>query len=124
MKYALLTSALLLSGCATITQGTGQDIRVATLPDGASCTLSRAGVALGTIESTPGSVHVERTKDDISIICNKRGYGQAEGTSRSKVEGAVLGNILLGGGIGWAIDSANGSDNKYETPVNILLDKK
>ncbi len=26
-----------------------------------------------------------------------------------------------GGGIGWAIDSASGADNKYTSPVNITL---
>jgi hypothetical protein len=27
----------------------------------------------------------------------------------------------LGGGIGWAVDSASRADNKYESPVNITL---
>lgn len=35
--------------------------------------------------------------------------------------GATFGNIVLGGGIGWAIDSASGADNKYTSPVNITL---
>jgi len=26
-------------------------------------------------------------------------------------------NIILGGGIGWAADSASGADNKYDSPV-------
>jgi len=30
-------------------------------------------------------------------------------------------NIILGGGIGWAIDSASGADNKYESPITITL---
>jgi hypothetical protein len=32
-----------------------------------------------------------------------------------------LGNIVLWGGIGWAIDSALGADNKYGKPVNMTL---
>jgi hypothetical protein len=34
---------------------------------------------------------------------------------------ATLGNILLGGVVGWGIDSATGADNKYTSPVNITL---
>jgi len=32
-----------------------------------------------------------------------------------------FGNIVLGGGIGWAIDSASGADNKYDGVVNVTL---
>jgi hypothetical protein len=41
--------------------------------------------------------------------------------NHSGAAGATFGNILLGGGIGWAIDSATGSDNKYESPINMTL---
>ena len=34
---------------------------------------------------------------------------------------AAADNIILGGGIGWAIDSASGADNKYTSPVNLTL---
>jgi hypothetical protein len=37
------------------------------------------------------------------------------------VAGATFGNIVLGRAIGWAIDSASGADNKYESPVNLTL---
>jgi hypothetical protein len=33
----------------------------------------------------------------------------------------TFGNIVVGGGIGWAIDSSTGSDNKYTSPVNISM---
>lgn len=35
--------------------------------------------------------------------------------------GATFGNIVAGGLIGWGIDSASGSDNKYDSPVNMTL---
>jgi hypothetical protein len=41
--------------------------------------------------------------------------------NKSGAAGATFGNIVLGGGIGWAIDSATGSDNKYDSPVNLSL---
>jgi hypothetical protein len=51
----------------------------------------------------------------------KSGYQMATYYNHSGAAGATFGNIILGGGIGWAIDSATGSDNKYESPVNITL---
>lgn len=48
-------------------------------------------------------------------------FYQSTYLNHSGVAGATVGNIILGGGIGWAIDSAAGADNKYDTPVNITL---
>ena len=41
--------------------------------------------------------------------------------NKSDAAGATFGNIILGGGIGWAIDSASGADNKYTSPVNVSM---
>jgi hypothetical protein len=41
--------------------------------------------------------------------------------NKSGAAGATFGNIVLGGGIGWAVDSATGSDNKYDSPVNLSM---
>ena len=41
--------------------------------------------------------------------------------NKSDAAGATFGNIVLDGGIGWAIDPASGADNKYTSPVNITL---
>jgi hypothetical protein len=44
--------------------------------------------------------------------------------NKSSSAGATFGNIVAGGLIGWGVDSATGSDNKYDSPVNITLSKK
>lgn len=119
-----LTAFLALMGCATITQGTSQYIAVNTNPGFAECAFSRKGEELGTIAETPGGLNVNKTKDDILIRCNKKGYQETTYLNHSGVEGMTAGNILAGGLIGWGIDSATGSDNKYESPVNITLLKK
>jgi hypothetical protein len=125
MRNALILAAMAaLAGCATIMEGTSQEIMVNTTPAGASCTLNREGQVIGKIYPTPGAVVVKKTKHDLIIICNKGGYEQATFINNSGSEEAAFGNILLGGGIGWAVDSANGSDNKYMSPVNITLPKK
>ncbi len=97
---------------------------VNTNPPAATCTLSRNGEPVATISPTPGSAYIEKTKYDIIISCKKPGYETATYLNHSGAAGATFGNIVLGGGIGWAVDSATGSDNMYDTPVNITLVKK
>ena len=124
MKNLLPALAILmLTGCASIVEGTSQEIIVNTNPENAHCKFMREGVSIATVE-TPGAVTVKKSKHDINIICNKKGYRQATFYNHSDVAGATVGNVILGGGIGWAIDSANGADNKYTSPVNITLERK
>ena len=110
-----------LSGCSTIINGTSQQIVVNTNPAGADCGLYRQGIRIGEVANTPGSVLIEKTKHDISVVCVKDGYQQATYFNKSGVAGATFGNVILGGGVGWIVDSASGSDNKYDSPVNITL---
>ena len=111
----------LLGACSSIVSGTTQQIMVNTNPAGADCALFRQGNRIATIQNTPGSALVDKTKHDITILCVKPGFEQASFFNKSGVEGATLGNIILGGGIGWAIDSASGADNKYQSPVNVTM---
>jgi len=125
MKYILSAFALIsLSACASIVEGTSQEIYVNTSPEGANCEFIREDKVIGRVDPTPGALVVKKNKHDIDIICNKPGYEEATYFNKSDVAGATVGNIILGGGIGWAIDSAAGADNKYTTPVNINLNKK
>src|SRR5215469_15253833 len=118
----LLAFACALSGCASVIEGTSQVITVNTNPAGATCTLNRTpeGV-IGEINHTPAGLTVRKTKYDITVKCNKAGYQEATYLNRSGAAGATFGNIVAGGGIGWAVDSASGSDNKYDSSVNLTL---
>ena len=110
-----------LSACSSIIEGTSQEITVNTNPTGADCALEREGVSIAHVNPTPGSATIKKTKYDITVRCNKDGYQEATYLNHSGAAGATLGNILAGGGVGWAIDSASGADNKYDNPVNITL---
>jgi len=123
-QLSILLMLFLLPACATISEGSSQEVMVNTNPDGANCSLNRQGQVIARINPTPGAATIKKTKDDMTIICTKRGYQKATYLNHSGSEGATFGNILLGGGIGWAIDSANGSDNHYDSPVNITLPRK
>lgn len=124
MKAFLLVAVAFLAGCASIIDGTSQEIVVNTNPPGANCLLEREGSPIARVSETPGGTVVKKTKHDITVTCSKDGYEDATFLNHSGVEGATFGNIVLGGGIGWAIDSASGADNKYTSPVNISLVKK
>jgi hypothetical protein len=118
---AAFAVCVLLGACSTIIEGRSQQIFVNTNPAGADCGLYRQGVRLATIQNAPGSALIEKTKHDMWIVCVKQGYQTATYFNHSGAAGATFGNIILGGGIGWAIDSATGSDNKYTSPVNMTL---
>lgn len=122
MRIAIVIgAALALGACSTIVEGTSQEIMVNTNPSGASCALNRQGAEIAHIPATPASTTIKKTKHDITIVCAKAGFENASYFNKSDVAGATLGNIILGGGIGWIVDSASGSDNKYTSPVNITL---
>jgi hypothetical protein len=118
-----LAAGLLLScsACASIVDGTSQEIVVTTTPAGADCTLVRDGVSVARINPTPGGVTLKKTKRDLTVTCSKPGYQTATFFDKSGTAPATFGNIVLGGLIGWGIDSAAGADNAYTTPINLTL---
>ncbi len=124
-RTSTVLTLLLVSGCATIFDGTSQEITVNTNPSGAACIFTRKGVTIGTIPSTPALLSVQKTKYDITITCNKPGYAEASYLNHSGVSAAIAGNvaadILLTAGLSSIVDSADGADNKYDSAVNLTL---
>src|SRR5215469_12743595 len=101
--------ALGLSGCASILSGSTETVAFNSNPPGATCQLARQGTVIASV-TTPGSLQLDRSKYNVDVTCHKDGYQDATGHLESGTEGMVLGNILLGGVVGWAVDSANGAD--------------
>jgi hypothetical protein len=124
-RAGLCALSLALSGCASITEGTSQDIAVNTNPAGASCVFERQGMNIGTIASTPATLNVPKRKYDILIRCNKPGYQEGTYLNHSGVTAVIAANvatdILLTAGLSSIIDSSTGADNKYDSAVNITL---
>jgi hypothetical protein len=116
---AIAVLGVALSGCGTITQGTSQNITVTSNPAGAHCDLTRKGEHVATLDKTPGTVKVDKTKNDILLTCDLAGYQQASTNLESGYGAGTFGNIILGGVIGWGIDSATGADNKYPTSAQV-----
>ncbi len=118
---AVIVAASSLAACSSVIEGTSQEILVNTNPAGANCALEREGNIIARIPQTPGGATIKKTKHDITVRCTKDGFQEATYLNHSGAAGATFGNIILGGGVGWAIDSASGADNKYDSPVNVTL---
>lgn len=116
----MLAPCALLVGCASIIEGTSQQIAVRTTPPGARCTFWRNGGLVADVPSTPGSVVVEKTKVDLFVVCDKPGYATATYVNRSGLAMATYANILTLG-LAWAVDSSRGADNKYEGQIDLSL---
>jgi len=110
---AAFGSLVMLGACSSIVDGHSQTLTFQSNPEGAECTVNRNGTSIGKL-TTPGQLRVDKTKYDIHVVCKKDGYEDATHFIKSGVAGATFGNIILGGGIGWIIDSATGADNKYQ----------
>ncbi len=119
----LLLGALALGtgACATVVGGTTQEVLVQSEPSGAGCRVERQGAAVGVIPSTPGKVILPRSKQDAVVNCTKDGFEASQEVLVASFTGATLGNILVGGLVGIAVDAASGANNKYPERVTVVL---
>ena len=126
MRNLLIVAAAtvlgLMSGaCSTIVEGTDQSVTVITDPAGASCTLEREGVAVAVINPTPGTVQVEKSKQNIAVLCTREEHQDSAGVLSSTFESMTFGNVLFGGIIGVAIDASSGAMNQYPDSITIVM---
>ncbi len=120
---AAIVVSLLMTGCASITSGKHQPVSVAAVCDGqpvveASCTLVNDKGSWHV--KTPGSVMIQKAYGDLAVNCKK---ADAVGSTKfsSKSNGAVWGNILAGGIIGYAVDASSGAGFDYPTMMTVTL---
>jgi len=111
---------LALSGCATVTRGTTENLCVQSEPEGASVELSS-----GQICKTPCNLELKR-KNDYTLYVHKEGFQDTEIQVESKVAGAgaagMAGNVLIGGIIGAGVDAFSGATNSLKpNPVHVHL---
>jgi len=99
----LLIALSLISGCATVVKGTTQTIPVNSDPTGAQVVVNNN--VLGT---TPTEIKLKRKKDH-QVVVRKEGYNSVTMPILKSVGGAVWGNVLAGGLIGWGVDATSGA---------------
>ena len=117
---ALACLGVALSGCATVVKGSTEQVAVSTSPvSGATCELS-SSEGKWTV-TTPGTANVGLTKHDLQVQCDKDGYQQAKTTVPSGFQVWTVGNVLIGGLIGFAIDAGTGAVNEYPHSIDVPL---
>jgi hypothetical protein len=122
MRRCLAPLLLLLpAACASVSSGISQDIDVATDPPGATCTLSRNGEEIARVAPTPGRANVSKSGRAIEMSCSRAGHQPASRTVDSSFQAMTLGNVLIGGVIGVAIDAGTGAMHYYPANVSLTL---
>jgi hypothetical protein len=110
-----------LAACATVVEGTDDLVSFETTPPGARCLVDRDGARIGTVDAAPGSLKLSKSKNALTVTCDKAGQLTVTEQVESEFTGSTFGNILLGGGIGLIVDAASGANNRYPNPVKLLL---
>jgi hypothetical protein len=110
---------LLASGCATIVKGTTQDIPISSDPAGARISID--GRPSGT---TPTKVTMDR-KHSHMVTIEQENYEVENVAITNSMGGAVAGNIILGGLVGWGVDAVSGAQyNLHPDTVSVRLRPK
>jgi hypothetical protein len=112
-----------LCGCATVIKGTTQTVNVSSPPVwGARCVLfTENGYYWDVI--TPNSVTVPRSREDLNVICTKRGFKDARAIAPSQFNFVTFGNAIAGGVTGVIIDGFTGANDSYPHDIEVPMER-
>lgn len=118
--FACAVAAMMSGACATIIRGTSEDFTIQTEPAGARAVLSTGEVCA----ATPCTF--ERSRNEpFNVVVSMPGFVTEEHEiknpwSRQGTTTGMVGNAILGGGIGVGIDAATGA-NRDLTPNPLVV---
>ena len=119
LAIALVSASTMLSGCATIVKGTTQVIPISSDPTGARVTIDSTPAG-----TTPTTVTLSR-KQNHMVVIEKEGYALESVAVTKSMGGAVAGNIIAGGFIGWGVDAMSGAQyNLAPNTISVRLTAK
>lgn len=121
VRYLPILLLPFVAACASVVEGNRQTVSVETPPvQEARCTLVNDG---GTyfVSSTPGSVTVTRSAQDLVVTCERSGFEGRTVSVSSTTKALAFGNILAGGLIGAAIDRGTGAAFDYPALITVPL---
>ena len=112
-----------MTGCASITGSRNQPVSVTCSSDGkpvngANCSLMNDKGQW--FVTAPGTVMIQKAYGDLAITCKKDEITGAA-TFKSASEGAVWGNVIAGGLIGYAVDASSGAGFSYPQSMNVNI---
>lgn len=117
----LMVNTGLLTGCASIVNGTHQSVNIDTYPASeATCSLSN-NEGKWYVYNTPQSVAVHRSSTGMDIHCQKKGYRDANKSVESSIKPIFFGNILFGGIIGVVVDIVDGAAFGYPKYIQVPM---
>ncbi|WP_143044958.1 hypothetical protein [Variovorax sp. YR216] len=122
----MLFTAFTMGGCASVTQGTEQSVKVETVSDAGGATIPGAECELqndkGSFFVRSGeSALVRRSGSNLSIKCVLGGQPPAVGQAVSRANAGLAGNVLIGGVIGAAVDVGTGAAYTYPTWIQLVF---
>ncbi len=124
-SVAIVFSVPFFVGCASITGDTVQSVKVETYAPsgeevkGAKCVLENKNG--GFAVTTPGTVSVRRSSEDMSVTCESAGQPDAKAVMVSRANAGMFGNIIFGGGIGAIIDHNKGTAYTYPQWIRLVF---
>lgn len=108
----IITSTVLIVGCATIFKGSDQPVNISSSPSAAKVVIKTTGGFQVFDGVTPTVVKLSK-KNEYIVTLTLDGYKEATvSIMKDGIEGWFWGNILCGGIIGMIIDLTNGAVNK------------
>ena len=110
-----LTAVAFASSCATIITGSQDKVSIESDPPGAEFETSN-----GQKGTTPGVVTIADT-ETLSVTVTKPGFAPASSSLEPRMSGWVLGNIVIGGVIGIAIDLISGQWRTHDDRILVKL---
>ncbi|MFA7280067.1 MAG: hypothetical protein WC100_08220 [Sterolibacterium sp.] len=122
---AMFVIANLASGCASVTNSTYQSVSVLTREQagnelsGAICEITNNKGKW--FVTTPGSIMLNRSNDDLQITCSKPGEKPGKAEVVSDATASMYGNVLVGGGLGAVVDHGNGTGYAYPSMIQVVM---
>ncbi len=122
LVYVSLLATLALAGCATILDDSRQNVSITT-SNGAAVTLKVTDSEGTKTITTPSSVNVKRSSDDLIILVQDKCYS-GEYTAEKKINNWAFANLISGGTTGTSTDASTGALWAYDKNVVVPVIKK
>ncbi len=126
-RCLILAASIAATGCASVVNDTTHDMKVETRTEagenvsGADCRMANNH---GSANFKSGAtVQVRRSSEDLEIVCRHPDNPDATARAISRVNGGMLGNIIIGGGIGAIIDHNRGTAYTYPSWLQLVFGK-
>jgi hypothetical protein len=118
---AIAAACALVAGCASIVDGSTQQVTVGSSPDGAACIVSNEVGRWPVV--APGTVTVQKSQSVLTVRCSKDGWkdGVSYAAPRMSSMAAVGAMMPYVGLIDAAVDASSGAAMKYPDTVLVIL---